>query len=144
MTTALVSAQAVASLGMVGVLWVMQLVHYPLMTFVADDDFVDYEDQHRRRIGFIVVPAMAVEAVTAVGLLVVRPDAVPLGLLVAGVLVLLVVLGTTAFVSAPLHVRLSAGKDPAAIDRLVATNWVRTVGWSGRGAIALATVVLAT
>lgn len=142
MTTTLVSAQAVASLGMVGVLWVMQLVHYPLLALVPDEAFVAYEDQHRRRISLIVGPAMAIELVTAVALVLVRPESVPLGLLVAGVALLVVVLATTAFVSAPLHVRLAAGKDPALIDRLVATNWIRTAGWSGRGAVALAMVVL--
>ncbi len=142
MTTTLVSAQAVASLCMVGVLWVMQLVHYPLMALVPDEAFAAYEDQHRRRISLIVGPTMAIEAVTALALVLVRPGPVPLGLLVAGVALLLVVLATTAFVSAPLHVHLSAGKDQAVIARLVATNWIRTVGWSGRGAVALAMVVL--
>ena len=144
MTTTLVSAQAAASLGMAGVLWVMQLVHYPLLALVPDGAFVDYEDQHRRRITFVVGPAMGIELVTAVALLVKRPAAVPLWLLVAGLALLVVVLTTTAFVSAPLHGRLTAGKDPVAIDRLVTTNWIRTAGWTGRGAVALAMVVLAT
>ena len=143
-TSALTSAQAAASLGMVGVLWVMQLVHYPLLALVPDGAFVDYEDQHRRRITFIVGPAMGIELVTAAALLVDRPQGIPLWLLLTGLALLLVVLATTAFVSAPLHSRLTAGKDPAAIDRLVATNWIRTVGWTGRGAVALAMVVLAT
>ena len=42
----------------------------------------------------------------------------------------------------PLHDRILKGPDTHAQRRLVSTNWIRTVAWSLRGAIALAMVVL--
>ena len=44
---------------------------------------------------------------------------------------------STAAWQAPDHRRLLGGFDPATHRHLVATNWVRTVGWSARGVIAL-------
>jgi hypothetical protein len=141
-TTTLVLAQAAASLVMVGVIWMVQLVNYPLMTYVPPDAFVPYEHQHRRRISAIVGPAMAVELVTAVALTVRRPEGVPGPLLGLGLVLLAVALGTTALVSAPIHGRLTRGRDDRLLARLIDTNWVRTAAWSGRGAVALAVVWL--
>jgi ABC-type uncharacterized transport system permease subunit len=52
-----------------------------------------------------------------------------------------VAIGTTMFVSAPLHERLNAHFDQATLDRLVATNWIRTVAWTCRAAVAIAILV---
>jgi hypothetical protein len=40
------------------------------------------------------------------------------------------VLTVTALVSVPLHRRLSSGYRARVVDRLIHTNWLRTVGWS--------------
>jgi hypothetical protein len=52
-----------------------------------------------------------------------------------------VAIGTTAFVSAPLHERLNAHFDTATLDRLIATNWIRTIAWTARAAVAIAMLV---
>jgi hypothetical protein len=52
-----------------------------------------------------------------------------------------VAIGTTAFVSAPLHERLNAHFDQALLKRLVATNWIRTVAWTVRAGLAIAMLV---
>ena len=52
-----------------------------------------------------------------------------------------VAIGTTAFVSAPLHERLNAHFDEATLHRLVATNWIRTIAWTARAAVAIAMLV---
>jgi hypothetical protein len=38
--------------------------------------------------------------------------------------------GVTIFISVPLHRRLTGGYEERTVNRLVATNWLRTVGWS--------------
>jgi hypothetical protein len=38
---------------------------------------------------------------------------------------------------------LSRAADPAAMRRLVRTNWIRTIGWSARGVVAVAVLVAA-
>jgi hypothetical protein len=49
----------------------------------------------------------------------------------------------TVGVSVPCHRRLSAGYDDAVLDRLVRTNWYRTVAWSAGGVVAAAMVLVA-
>ena len=51
--------------------------------------------------------------------------------------------GTTAFVSVPLHERLTATFDHDAHRRLVSTNWIRTGAWTTRGIVVAVIAVLA-
>jgi hypothetical protein len=44
---------------------------------------------------------------------------------------------STALVQMPLHASLAAGFDAEAHGRLVASNWVRTVLWTGRSGLVL-------
>lgn len=121
-----------------GLIWVVQLVHYPLFDRVEAGAFPSFHAAHSRRISLIVVPAMALEALLAL-LLVLRPTAgVSPGLAVAGLLLVAVNALSTAFLQVPLHRRLATGFDPAAHRALVRTNVVRTIAWSARLAIAVA------
>jgi hypothetical protein len=133
----LVLAHLAATLTMFGVIWVIQLVHYPLMRGVGVDGFVAYEAQHQVRITWIVFPAMAVELVTAFWLVFERPAAWPAWALWIGLALVGVVWLSTAFVQVPLHGRLGEGFDAGAHTRLVATNWIRTAAWTGRAGLAV-------
>ena len=136
--TGILVVHAAATWFMVGLIWVVQSVHYPLFASVGDDAFVNYEAGHTRRIGrLLAVPAVA-EIVTAAALVWVRPDDVDLGLVLAAGAVLAALWGTTALVQAPLHRQLSSAPSPEAMRRLVRSNWVRTAGWSLRGGLVAA------
>lgn len=50
----------------------------------------------------------------------------------AGLGLVAAIWATTGLVQVPLHRRLSRGHDPSAIRRLITTNWIRTVLWTGR------------
>jgi len=54
-----------------------------------------------------------------------------------GLGLLVVVWASTFTIQVPLHARLSTGFDENVWRRLVNTNWVRTIAWTGRGVIAL-------
>ena len=138
LATAIAIAQVFASVGMFGVIWTIQVVHYPLMKKVPLAEFKAYEAEHRNRITFIVGPLMAVEGLCVLAYLAWPPAGLPWWLPWAGALAEAVAIGTTAFVSAPMHVRLSEKHDPALLDRLVATNWIRTAAWTARAVIAVA------
>ena len=45
--------------------------------------------------------------------------------------------GVTFLISVPCHAALSAGFDAAAHDRLVSTNWIRTIAWTARAALSV-------
>ena len=139
---AVLIAQVIGSVGMFGVIWTIQLVHYPLMRAIPADGFVGYEQQHTRLISFVVGPLMAVEGLCVLAVFFARPDGVPIWSTWAGGILEAVAIGVTAFVSAPMHGRLEHGPDAKLLDRLIATNWIRTAAWTGRAAVALFMLVV--
>jgi hypothetical protein len=54
---------------MVGLIWFVQVVHYPLFGWIGDDEAVPYAVEHQRRTALVVGLPMAVEGVTALWLL---------------------------------------------------------------------------
>ncbi len=134
-------AQVVGSVGMFGVIWIVQIVHYPLMRFISGQQFARFESEHRTRISWVVGPLMAVEGVCVLAFFFAPPAGLPWWLPWAGATAEAIAIGTTVFVSAPLHQRLDAHFDPATLDRLIATNWIRTAAWTGRAALAIAILV---
>jgi len=129
----LVALHLAATLFMAGVIWFVQIVHYPLLARVGGSRFVEYEQAHTRLTTWVVGPPMLIELATGVLLLWVRPAGVSPAQASAGAALLAVVWLSTALVQVPCHERLSRAFDPAAHRRLVTTNWVRTVAWSLRG-----------
>lgn len=139
MTIVLV-AGTVATWGMVGVIWMVQLVQYPMLSDHSRLSPAVAAGEHQRRITPLVGPLMAVEGVTALILLVSRPDTMTAASAWGAAALLGVALASTALVQVPLHSRLAAGHDPDAARRLVSGNWIRTAAWTGRGVL-LATVL---
>ena len=133
---AVVLVHLAATLGMAGVIWYVQVVHYPLMRFVAADRFPEFHEAHEIRTGFVVVPLMLAEAGSAALLLVV-PGAIPNVLLWLGMGLLVVIWSSTAWVQVPCHRRLGRGFDAGTHRRLIRTNWIRTMAWSARAVVAL-------
>jgi hypothetical protein len=134
-------AQVVGSVGMFGAIWIVQVVHYPLMRFASGAEFTRFETEHRRRISWVVGPLMALEGVCVLAFLFAPPAGLTWWLPWAGAAAEAVAIGTTVFVSAPLHLRLNERFDPAVLDRLVATNWIRTAAWTARAGVAIAILV---
>ena len=134
-------AQVVGSVGMFGVIWIVQLVHYPLMRFVSGEQFARFETAHRVRISWVVGPLMLVEGVCVLAFLFAPPAGLPGWLPWAGATAESVAIGTTVLVSAPLHEKLNAQFDSTTLDRLIATNWIRTIAWTARAGLAIAMLV---
>lgn len=129
-----------ATLSMAGLIWFVQVVHYPLLARVGAGAFGAYEREHTRLTGYIVAPAMVAEALGAIGILAVGQGGKAWPLALLGAALLAVIWLSTALVQVPLHRRLERGFDAAAARRLVATNWVRTLAWSTRAVVAVALV----
>lgn len=118
---------------MVGLIWMVQLVHYPLMSQVGSDQFLAYEKAHVDRMSFVVMPAMLVELASGLALL--YMDFSGLHLFLCTLLGL--IWATTFFVSIPAHRALSKGFDQSAFKTLLNSNWIRTLSWSLRGIVLL-------
>ncbi|MFB0976218.1 MAG: hypothetical protein QMC73_01015 [Myxococcota bacterium] len=128
---------------MVGLIWFVQHVHYPLFGAVGSDEFSAYSQSHVARTGSIVGPAMIVEGATAALLLAATPSALPGWLVWFGAGLLLVIWLSTGLLQVPRHRDLIAGFDATAHRRLVTTYWILYLAWSLRGGLALYMVGLA-
>ena len=126
-----------ATIFMVGVIWFVQIVHYPLFDRVGRGGFAEYSMAHSRLTGLVVGPPMLAEAATAVALVVRPPQGVPFFLPVLGLVLLAVVWLSTAFLQSPRHGVLGGGFVADSYRSLVRSNWIRTVCWTGRGIIVL-------
>ncbi len=129
-----------ATLTMTGLLWFVQIVHYPLFARLGADGSVQYEREHTQRTTWVVAPLMLTEAATAVWL-VLRPSAtVPafLPIAIAGLALVIVIWLSTCFLQIPCHRRLADRHDLDTVRRLVATNWLRTVAYTARAVLVLA------
>lgn len=118
---------------MVGLIWLIQLVHYPLFLRVGEENFVQYSEEHQRWITVIVLPLMFCELITSCLLWKQRPPEVSLTLVAIGIALVALIWASTFFIQVPLHNQLTTGYDAVAIRRLVNGNWIRTVAWTLRG-----------
>ncbi len=127
-----------ATLAMVGVMWMVQLVVYPAFRSVGPGELVDYVTTHSTRIVFALALFAPLEVLVALLLWLNPPGGVSKSLaLVAGV-VLAVMWVSTGLFFGPFHGRLVAdGGRPDLVDQLITTNWFRTIGWTIRGGLAL-------
>ena len=120
---------------MAGVIWVIQLVHYPLFVHVVEAEWREFHRQHTRRITWLVAPAMLGELLASAWLVTLLPTS---ALAWSGLALVVTVFAVTAFVQVPLHARLSRARDASTIARLVRSNWPRTALWSARFAVSIA------
>jgi len=130
----------VASWGMVGVIWMVQLVHSPLLGRLSALEPATAAVDHQRRITWVVGPLMAAEGVTALALLVDRPALMSAASAWVAAALLGVALLSTVFVQVPLHTQLAKSHDDEVVRSLISTNWVRTGAWTAR-ALLLAAVL---
>lgn len=128
-------AQLVSTWYMAGLIWFVQLVHYPLMNRVSSTNYVAFQQAHMSRTVWAVGPMMLLEAVTAGALLFVRPEGLSLNFAILGFVLVLVIWISSAVFQVPCHLKLEKGFHPAPHRRLVRTNWIRTVAWSLRAAL---------
>ena len=132
-----VLVQVSTTMAMVGLIWFVQIVHYPLFSQVGVERFSDYERMHRRVTSYVVAPIMLAELLSSILLLLDRPHSISLPATTLGLLLLVVIWGSTFLIQVPLHTRLNETYDPIAHRRLVGSNWLRTVGWTLRGILVL-------
>jgi len=117
---------------MIGLIWVVQLVHYPSFHFVDRNRYELFQDFHMRNISWIVFPIMSVELITGI-LLIQSPvfgHSNKLFFISMILLALIWFLTATLFIS--IHKNLSNGYNKNIIYRLVNLNWLRTILWSLR------------
>lgn len=130
--------QLASTLFLTGVVWFVQVVHYPLFAEVGAEDFPAYERVHAQLTTWVVAPVMLVEIGTAFWLLAFPSREIPRRGLWVGLVLLVGIWASTFLLQVPAHAALERGFDADTHHRLVSTNWIRTVLWTGRSLILLA------
>ena len=126
---------ALSASAMAGIIWYVQLVHYPLFAEVGADAWFTYHADHERRTVWVVAPLMVVELGSAAAIVVIGGHG---ALAVAGLLLAATTWVITFALAVPLHRRLNVARDTATLRRLVDVNWLRTAAWTGHGIVAVA------
>ena len=124
--------QALATTYMAGLIWFVQVVHYPLFAEVGMDHFCAYEKRHIRATGMVVGPAMLLEMASSIALALLRPGQSIQLLNAIGIGLLLLIWLSTWTLQVPCHRSLERTHDAGVIRKLVMTNWLRTVCWTIR------------
>ncbi|XZE43498.1 hypothetical protein SH467x_003062 [Pirellulaceae bacterium SH467] len=127
----------VATIVMVGIIWFVQIIHYPLLAAVGGPFFSAYEKRHIESTSLVVIPPMLVEAATSLALIWIRPTSISTWMVWLGGVLLVTIWTSTFLLQMPYHERLAQGFDPVIHRRLVFTNWIRTGAWTLRGMLAL-------
>jgi hypothetical protein len=119
---------------LVGLIWLVQMVQYPMFAYLNREQFTQAHAFHSSAIGLVVAPPMLLELGLAVRIAF-QGGRGMLGW--AALALVLAIWASTFFVIVPMHEQLGTrGFDADIHQKLVAWNWVRTVAWSLKGVIA--------
>ena len=129
----LVTANLLVAAALTGLIWTIQLVHYPLFALVGADAWPRYEAEHQRRITRLVLPLMLANLALGVSVFLANRS------WLAGVngALAITVFAATGLVFAPMHAALQHRAGEAAITRLLRANWARTAAWTIQVVVAL-------
>jgi hypothetical protein len=119
-----------------GLIWTIQLVHYPMFHYIDKTGFTSYIAFHGFRISWIVIPVMITELVTSFALVLISAPFFYYH--ISGLITVILIWTTTLFVQLPLHQRLSKNRSEYLIRKLIRTNWIRTALWTFKSLLAIA------
>lgn len=132
-TRSLLITHMASTLFMVGMIWTIHYVHYPLFAHVGESTYVAFQSEHVNRIGKLLLLPWLTEGITLLGVLALaflgnrRDLRLPAFLNGAGMAIALVISGVW---SAPAHGELADGFDADVHQRLMNANLVRTLAWT--------------
>lgn len=118
---------------MVGLIWTIHVVHYPLFAYVGESTYAAFQSEHVNRIGKLLFLPWLTEGLTLLGILILaflgknRALRLPVFLNGVGMAIALVISG---FWSAPAHGDLANGFDASVHHRLMNANLVRSLAWT--------------
>ena len=114
---------------MVGVIWVMQLVHYPSFKYVKESDYIIFQKYHMSNISYIVFPVMFTELITALIILFFGEKSL---FFVLSLICLFLIWVITGVLFTKYHSILKEGKDLMIIEKMIKANWIRALLWTMR------------
>ena len=137
LSTLILKAHIGSTLYMAGVIWFVQIVHYPLFGLVGKNEFQTYERSHQTRTTFVVAGPMVIELLSGLYLVWQQSMNNSYPLLLCGLVLLGLIWASTFLIQVPVHEKLSRDSNSGLIFKLVTTNWIRTLAWTARALIVL-------
>ena len=128
-------SQIICTLYLTGLIWFVQVVHYPLHGEVGDDHFQRYQELHMQWTSLVVMPPMIIELVTTIYLVIYPHPNTPSWIWLTAAIMLGIVWLSTGLLQVPAHSNLVNEFSILNHKKLVDSNWIRTVFWTGRSAI---------
>lgn len=119
---------------LLGLIWFVQVVHYPLFRKVKTET-PDYFIAHQRLTGFVVMLPMVLQLGTAIRFLRFPVPYVSPQVTLANLILILLVWVLTFTVLVPQHRKLARAYDVRAVDILVRANFARTLLWTAQSAL---------
>ena len=111
-----------------GEIWFVQIVVYPLFGKVGPNEYLAYHEFYSSRIPLPVIVPGFLSFLAPVALVFLGPESVPLWMYLANVICGIVGLLVTVALEIPRHARLEkGGKQEKVIRELVYYNWPRTL-----------------
>lgn len=111
---------------LVGIIWLVQLVHYPAFRYVDRSERQGFHKMHTTFITPIVAPLMVSELGLTTYALWIEPS--------PSACVLFVIVGliwmSTFLIQVPIHNRLAQEWKKEEVTKLITSNWIRTILWS--------------
>lgn len=116
---------------MTGIIWFVQLVHYPMLHHTDGENARAGHREYTRRMGFTVMPVMLAELALQTGWLYLAPGTASF----TGTALLSVIWLSTFLLQVPCHRKLEQHFDLSVQRRLVRSNWIRTLCWTARAGL---------
>ena len=136
-TTWIFALDLATSWALVGLIWIVQAVHYPLFAYADRARFREFHEAHSRLITWVVAPLMIGQLGSGALLLRTRPDFLSEWAAWVGFGCTTVAWASTFALQVPQHRILTRGFDARALRWLLRTNWIRTVVWSVQAGVLL-------
>ncbi len=129
----IIALNVAVSWGLLLLIWLVQIIIYPSFRSIPEKVFVQYHRWYVMRIGLFVFPLMMAELVLIYRLATISEWNM---YVLVCVLMIVVVWLSTICIQVPIHRRISKEKSIVLIDKLIDTNWLRTIAWSVKTLVA--------
>ena len=116
---------------MVGLIWTIHVVHYPLFALV-NEPYRPFQEAHMARITALLVLPWGLEVVTGALLVFAAPAGSATGFALAGMGLIGLLVAITGLGAAPIHGRLVERFDADLHGRLLRVDRVRALAWTLR------------
>ena len=113
---------------LVGIILITQFVNYPLFKKI-DQNFEIIHKEYTTKMGYVVAPIMVLEAVTVFSMYIYYPKSNELVFITCLTIIIWL---STFLIQVPIHKTISFKKDSEKINKLISTNYIRTISWCSK------------